>query len=206
MTPILQRPLELGADLTVLSTTKYIDGHNATVGGSIASRDEALLDRLRLIRKTLGTIQAPMEAWLTLQGMKTLPARMKLHCEGAQKIAEWLEKRPEVDYVIYSGLANFAQKELAAKQQLGAGGMVSFELKAGREGAVRVLNKLQLCSRAESLGGVETLMTHPSTTTHADVEPKMREHLGITDGLIRISVGLEAPEDILADIEQALRE
>ena len=206
LTPILQRPLDLGADLSVLSTTKYVDGHNATVGGSIASRDEALLDRLRLIRKTLGTIQAPFEAWLTLQGMKTLPVRMRMHCEGAHRIAEWLSGRHEVDYVLYPGLDNFAQKDLAAKQQLGSGGMVSFELKTGREGAVSFLNKLQLCSRAESLGGLETLMTHPSTTTHADVDQEVREHLGITDGLIRISVGLEAPVDILADIEQAFQE
>jgi cystathionine beta-lyase/cystathionine gamma-synthase len=205
LTPVLQRPLDLGADITVLSTTKYIDGHNATVGGSIATRDEALLERLRLIRKTLGTIQAPFEAWLTLQGMKTLPARLRLHCEGAQRIASWLAQRPEVGYVLYPGLDSYPQKELAARQQKAPGGMVSFELNEGREGAVRLLNSLQLCSRAESLGGLETLMTHPSTTTHADVEPEVRAALGITDGLIRISVGLEDPEDILADIEQALR-
>ena len=203
LTPILQKPLELGADISILSTTKYIDGHNATVGGSIATRDEKLLERLCLIRKTLGTTQAPFEAWLTLQGIKTLPARLRLHCEGAEVIARWLETHPAVEYVLYPGLDSFPQKALAEKQQRAPGAMIAFELKAGAEAAIQALNSVQLCSRAESLGGLETLITHPSSTTHADVDPELRRSLGISDGLIRLSVGLEAPEDIIADLEQA---
>jgi cystathionine beta-lyase/cystathionine gamma-synthase len=203
LTPILQKPLTLGADISVLSTTKYIDGHNATLGGSLATQDEQLLERFRLIRKTIGTTQAPFEAWLTLQGMKTLPARLRLHCEGAQRIAEWLEAHPAVDYVSYPGLASFPQKDLAAKQQRAPGAMIAFELKAGNEAAIRALNHVQLCSRAESLGGLETLITHPSSTTHADLDPDFRRTLGISDGLIRLSVGLEDPEDLIADLAQA---
>jgi cystathionine beta-lyase/cystathionine gamma-synthase len=204
LTPVLQRPFDLGADISILSTTKYIDGHNATVGGSIATHDENLIERLRLIRKTLGTIQAPFEAWLTLQGVKTLPARLRLHCEGALRIAQWLEAHPAVKHVFYPGLDSFPQKALAGKQQRDGGGIIAFELKAGAEAAKLTLNHLQLCSRAESLGGLETLVTHPSTTTHADVDSDVRQSLGITDGLIRISVGLEDPEDLIADFDQAI--
>jgi len=203
LTPILQKPLELGADISVLSTTKYIDGHNATVGGSIATRDERLLERIRLIRKTIGTTQAPFEAWLTLQGIKTLPARLRLHCEGAAVIARWLENHPDVEHVYYPGLDSFPQKALAEKQQRAPGGMLAFELKGGLETAKRALNSVHLCSRAESLGGLETLITHPSSTTHADLDPELRRGLGISDGLVRLSVGLEDPEDIIADLEQA---
>jgi cystathionine beta-lyase/cystathionine gamma-synthase len=204
LTPILQKPFELGADISVLSTTKYIDGHNATVGGSLATHDEQLLERFRLIRKTIGTTQAPFEAWLTLQGMKTLPVRLRIHSESAGIIARWLENHPAVDRVYYPGLDSFPQKALAEKQQAAPGGMLSFELKADPDAAIRMLNHVQLCSRAESLGGLETLITHPSSTTHADVEPDLRRSLGISDGLIRLSVGLEAAEDIIADLEQAL--
>jgi cystathionine beta-lyase/cystathionine gamma-synthase len=204
LTPLLQKPFDLGADISVLSTTKYIDGHNATVGGSVATHDEPLLERLRLIRKTIGTTQAPFEAWLTLQGMKTLPARLRLHCEGAAIIARWLENHPAVEQVYYPGLDSFPQKELALKQQRAAGGMLAFELKAGAEATIRALNSVKLCSRAESLGGLETLITHPSSTTHADLDPELRRGLGITDRLVRLSVGLEAPEDIIADLEQAI--
>jgi len=203
LTPILQKPLELGADISVLSTTKYIDGHNATVGGSLATCDEKLLERFRLVRKTIGTTQAPFEAWLTLQGIKTLPARLRLHCDGASLIARWLDEHPAVDRVYYPGLDSFPQKALADKQQSAAGGMIAFELKAGPDVAIRALNSVKLCSRAESLGGLETLITHPASTTHADLDTELRRKLGISDGLIRLSVGLEAAEDIIADLEQA---
>jgi cystathionine beta-lyase/cystathionine gamma-synthase len=203
LTPVLQKPFELGADISVLSTTKYIDGHNATVGGSLATRDEALLERLRLIRKTLGTIQAPFEAWLTLQGVKTLPARLKIQCENAMALAQWLERHPAVDRVYYPGLDSCPQRALAMAQQSAPGGMLAFELKAGFDATLRVLNGLKLCVRAESLGGLETLVTHPSSTTHADLDPDLRRGLGISDSLVRVSVGLEAPEDIIADLEQA---
>ncbi len=203
LTPLLQRPLDLGADVSLLSTTKYIDGHNATLGGSIATRDESLLERLRIVRKTLGTTQAPFEAWLVLQGIKTLPARLKLHCDNAQLVASWLESHPRVGRVYYPGLDSFPQKRLAERQQSGFGGMIAFELEAGFDATIRALNNVKLCSRAESLGGLETLITHPSSTTHADVEPDLRRKIGISDGLVRLSVGLEAPEDIIADLDQA---
>ena len=206
LTPVLQKPFELGADISVLSTTKYIDGHNATVGGSLAARDEVLLERFRLIRKTIGAIQAPFDAWLTLQGVKTLPARLRLHCENAAVIARWLEAHPAVARVYFPGLDSFPQKALAERQQSGPGGIVSFELEAPSETAIKMLNSLKLCLRAESLGGLETLLTHPPSTTHADLDPEYRRRIGISDGFIRISVGLESVRDIIADLEQAFAE
>lgn len=203
LTPVLQDVFALGADISVLSTTKYIDGHNATLGGSLATRDEKLLERFRLIRKTIGATQAPFEAWLTLQGIKTLPARLKIHCENAQIVAEWLETHPAVARVYFPGLDSCTQKGLADKQQTAPGGMLAFELKAGFDATIRALNNVKLCSRAESLGGLETLITHPSSTTHADVAPEVRRALGISDGLVRLSVGLEAAQDIIADLDQA---
>jgi cystathionine beta-lyase/cystathionine gamma-synthase len=204
LTPILQRPLELGADISVLSTTKYIEGHHATVGGSLACRDEKLLERFRLVRKTIGAIQAPLDAWLTLRGLKTLPLRMKAHSETAAMVAEWLEAHPAVARVYYPGLDSFPQKALAEGQQRTFGGMLSFELDAGPQEAIAVMNALKLWIRAESLGGVESLVTHPATATHADVPVETRHKLGISDGLIRLSVGLEAAEDLIADLRQAL--
>jgi cystathionine beta-lyase/cystathionine gamma-synthase len=206
LTPLLQKPFELGADISVLSTTKYIDGHNATVGGSLAAHDGALLERFRLVRKTIGAIQAPFDAWLTLQGIKTLPARLRLHCENATVIARWLEAHPSVARVYFPGLDSFPQKALAERQQSGPGGIVSFELKAPSETAIKMLNSLKLCLRAESLGGLETLLTHPPSTTHADLDPEFRRRIGISDGFIRISVGLESARDIIADLEQAFAE
>jgi len=203
LTPLLQRPFALGADISVLSTTKYVDGHNATVGGSLATKDEALLERFRLIRKTVGSIQSPFEAFLTLQGLKTLPARMKIHCENALVIARWLEGHTAVERIYYPGLSTFPQYELARRQQKGPGGMLAFELKATAEDSLAVMNALKLCTRAESLGSVETLITHPASATHGDIPKEERDRLGITDRLIRLSVGLEAPEDIIADLDQA---
>lgn len=203
LTPVLQGVFALGADISVLSTTKYIDGHNATLGGSLATHDAALLERFRLVRKTVGSTQAPFEAWLLLQGIKTLPARLKIHCDNAQIIAEWLETHPAVSRVYFPGLDSCPQKALADRQQRAPGGMLAFELKAGYDATIRALNHVKLCSRAESLGGTETLITHPSSTTHADVEPHVRQALGISDGLVRLSVGLEAARDIIADLEQA---
>jgi cystathionine beta-lyase/cystathionine gamma-synthase len=204
LTSILQPVLELGADISVLSTTKYIEGHNSTVGGSLATRDESLLDRFRLIRKTTGCIQSPQEAWLTLRGLKTLPVRMKLHCENACIVAQWLEQHPAVKCVHYPGLASFPQRALAERQHAAHGGMLSFEIKAGSEAAITLMNSVKLCSLAENLGAVETLITHPVSMTHGDVPAEKRQQVGITDGLIRLSVGLEAPEDIVADLDQAL--
>jgi cystathionine beta-lyase/cystathionine gamma-synthase len=204
LTPVAQRPLELGADITLLSTTKYIEGHNSTVGGSIATRDEALLERLRLVRKTLGCIQSPQESWLTLRGLKTLPLRLQQHSTNAQRVAEWLEQHPKVARVYYPGLTSFAQFALGQKQQALAGGMLAFELKGGAEAGIQLMNTVRLCLLAENLGAVETLITHPVSMTHGDVPQDIRERTGITDGLVRLSVGLENPADIIADLESAL--
>ncbi len=204
LTPLGQKALELGADISLLSTTKYIEGHNATVGGSITTRDTELLDRLRFVRKTLGTIQSPQEAWLTLRGLKTLPFRLRLHSENALVVARWLERHPAVRYVIYPGLESFSQRELAARQQLAPGGLISFEVKGGAEASIELMNSVKLCSLAENLGAVETLITHPVTMTHADVPAADREAAGITEGLVRLSVGLEDVSDITADLDQAL--
>src|SRR6201996_2445448 len=204
LTPVLLRPLDLGADITMLSTTKYIEGHTATVGGSIASRDERILDRLRLIRKTLGSIQSPHEAWLTARGIKTLPLRLQQHSRGAQVVAEWLEQHPDIAHVHYPGLASFPQRELAERQHSLHGGMLSFELKQGAEAGIALMNAGRLCVLAENLGAAKTLITHPVSMTHGDVPREMRERIGITDGLVRLSVGLEDPRDIIADLSQAL--
>ena len=205
LTPVLQRPLELGADISVLSTTKYIEGHNATVGGSVATKDQALIDRLRLVRKTLGCIQSPLESWITLRGLKTLPVRMQRHSENALAVARWLEQHPSVERVYYPGLDSFPQKELADRQQALPGGMLSFEVRGGTEAGIAVMNSVKLCSLAENLGAVETLITHPASMTHADVPPETRAAIGISDGLVRLSVGLESPRDLIADLEQAFR-
>ncbi len=204
LTPVLQRPLELGADITLLSTTKYIEGHNSTVGGSIATRDEVLLERLRLIRKTLGCIQSPQESWLTLRGLKTLPLRLRQHCESAQKIAEWLEQHPKIARVHFPGLLNFPQFSLAQQQQALPGGIIAFELKGGADAGIQLMNTVKLCILAENLGAAETLITHPVSMTHGDVPREIRERAGITDGLVRLSVGLESAADIIADLENAL--
>jgi len=204
LTPVLQRPLDLGADVALYSTTKYLDGHNATVGGAVCSRDTALLERLRYIRTTLGTIQTPFEAWLTLQGMKTLPLRMARHSENALTVARHLQQLLAVKTVSYPGLSSFPQHELAVRQQRRGGGMVTFELHGGLAAAVRLTRALRLCSLAENLGSAETLVTHPATMTHHSIPATEREALGIGDGLIRLSVGLEDPEDIIADLSQAI--
>jgi cystathionine gamma-lyase len=203
LTPLLQDVLGMGVDISMLSTTKYIDGHNATIGGSLATHSAEITERLRLVRKTLGTIASPMDSWLTLQGVKTLPARLALHCKNAQEIAEWLEAHPRVERVYYPGLDSFPQKALAERQQKGFGGMLAFELKASTQESLHFIDALKLCTCAESLGSVETLITNPATASHCDIPLEIRERLGVTDRLIRLSVGLEAPKDLIADFEQA---
>jgi len=206
LTAALLRPLDLGADISVYSTTKYIEGHNGTVGGAVVTNDEALLERLRFVRKSLGTIQTPLEAWLTLRGIKTLPLRIEHHSRSAQQIAEWLEQHPAVSRVLYPGLKSFPQAELAQKLHPRGlhGGVISFELQGGTDAALAFVRNISLCSLAESLGAVETLVTHSATMTHADVPRAQREAAGITDGLVRLSIGLEDPDDIIADLRQAL--
>lgn len=204
LTAALQPVFELGADISVLSTTKYIEGHNATVGGSLATKDETLLERFRLVRKTIGCIQSPLESWLTLRGLKTLSMRLARHSENALAVASWLERHLTVSRVFYPGLESFPQYELACRQHGAHGGMLSFEVTGGTPAALELMKSVKLCALAENLGAAETLITHPASMTHADIPPATREALGIPDGLIRLSVGLEDPADIIADLEQAL--
>ncbi|HEX9710221.1 MAG TPA: PLP-dependent aspartate aminotransferase family protein [Candidatus Thermoplasmatota archaeon] len=206
LTPYGQRAIDLGADLAIHSTTKYLEGHNATVGGAVVVRRGAdWLEPLRLLRKCAGTIMAPFEAWLTLRGTKTLAVRLDRHAASAQVVAQFLEGRPEVRRVNYPGLASHPQRALAARQQRHGGGVVSFELAGGLPAVRRFADALQVVTLAENLGAVESLLTHPATMTHAAYTPQERDALGVTDGLLRISVGLEAEGDILEDLERGLR-
>jgi cystathionine beta-lyase/cystathionine gamma-synthase len=204
LTAALQPVFELGADISVLSTTKYIEGHNATVGGSLATKQEPLLERFRLVRKTIGCIQSPLESWLTQRGLKTLSMRLDRHSQNALTVATWLENHPGVARVFYPGLRSFPQYELACRQHAAHGGMLSFEVTGGTPAALELMKSVKLCALAENLGAAETLITHPASMTHADIPPETRVELGIPDGLIRLSVGLEDPPDIIADLEQAL--
>jgi cystathionine beta-lyase/cystathionine gamma-synthase len=204
LTGVLQRPLELGAHVSVHSTTKFIDGHNAAVGGALLTEDGELHERLLFVRKTAGSIQTPFGAWLTHQGLTTLPLRMEQHSRSALALGEWLEARSEVHRVLYPFLPSFPQHELARRQQRAGGGVLAFELAGGEEAALAMLPALQRILLAESLGAAQTLATHPATMTHADVPEDQRRAVGLTGGLIRLSVGLEDPEDLMADLDQAL--
>jgi cystathionine beta-lyase/cystathionine gamma-synthase len=205
LTAALQPCFPLGADVVLYSTTKYVEGHNATVGGAILARDEALLERLRFVRNAVGSIQSPFEAWLTLRGLKTLPLRIREHSRNALEIARFLEAHPSVERVAYPFLESFPQHALARRQQSAGGGLVSFEVRGGSEAGIALLNRLELCSLAENLGAVETLVTHPASMTHASIPREERERLGIGEGLIRLSVGLESPKDLIAELDEALR-
>ena len=203
LTAVLQRPLDLGADFSVLSTTKFVDGHSAALGGAIVGRDEALLAELRFVRKCTGTIQTPFNAWLTLQGLKTLPLRIRRQSESAAWIAESLAGLEDVARVFYPTLL---ARDLAERQHLGAhGAVVSFELAGGFERARAFLSRVELCTLVEHVGSVETLLTHSASMTHGGVSPEDRTAAGVSEGLLRLSVGLEDPGDVLADLEQAIR-
>ncbi|CAG0991395.1 cystathionine gamma-lyase [Phycisphaerales bacterium] len=209
LTPVLSRPLDLGADICVYSTTKHIEGHSSAMGGSITTRDEGLLTKIRWVRKCIGNIQAPFNAYLTERGLATLPLRLREHSRNAQRVAEWLASRigEGVSCVHYPGLPDHPQHELALRQHVGGefhGGVVSFEVAGGYDAARRLLANLRLCSLVEHVGSVETLVTHSASMTHADVPREHRLRVGITDGLVRISVGLEDPADVIADLEQGL--
>lgn len=204
LTSLLQDVLTQGADVVVYSTTKYIEGHNATVGGALLSRDEVLLERLRLVQSTLGVAQSPFEAWLTLRGLKTLPMRLERHSANALVVARWLQEHPLVSSVTYPWLDSFPQAELARRQQKTGGGMLTFELAGGVPAAMLAMKSLRLCTLAENLGAVETLATHSASMTHASLTADERQRLGIGDGLVRLSVGLENPEDIIADLAAAI--
>ncbi|HUI40740.1 MAG TPA: cystathionine gamma-synthase [Terriglobia bacterium] len=203
MSPYFQRPLALGADLAVHSTTKYLNGHSDGVGGAIALNDAALAERLKFLQNAAGAILGPFDSWLVLRGVKTLAVRMRKHDENGQAVAYYLAAHPKVKKVNYPGLPSHPQHELANRQMTGFGGMISFET-GSLENAKTVLKSVRLCSLAESLGGVETLISHPATMTHASVPAEARQSLGITDGLVRISVGIEDAEDLIADLDQAL--
>lgn len=205
LTPALQRPLDLGADIVLHSTTKFIEGHNATVGGALITRNAELHEKLAFVRNAIGAIQAAFPAWLTLQGVKTLPLRMAQHSANALRVAEFLESHPRVEWIAYPGLESFPQYELARRQQKSGGALLAFEVEGGVEAGVRLMNSIKLCSLAENLGAAETLITHPVSMTHGDVPPEQRAAAGITDGLVRLSVGLENPDDLIADLDQALR-
>ena len=205
LTPVLQKPLDLGADISLHSTTKFIDGHNATIGGVLITRNKELHERFDFIRKSTGTIQSPFDAWLTLQGAKTLPLRIRQHSENALAVANYLQSHPRVTTLHYPGLDSFAQRELAERQQGSGGALIAFEVEGGTEAGIKLMNSVQLCSLAENLGSAETLITHPASMTHAAVPEEQRAAAGITDGLVRLSVGLENPVDLIADLDQALR-
>jgi cystathionine gamma-lyase len=204
LTPYFQRPLDLGANISVHSTTKYFDGHNATVGGAVVVDSKELEQKVRFHQNATGVIMSPFVAWLTLQGTKTLSVRLERQSANAQAISEFLEQHPKVTNVRYPGLPSFPQHALAKKQASGFGAMLWFEVEGGVEAGKKLMDSVKLCTLAENLGSVETLITHPVTMTHADVEPAERKRVGITDGLVRLSVGLEDVEDLIGDLRTAL--
>lgn len=203
MSPCLQRPLELGIDIVVHSTTKFLNGHSDSVGGIVVCNDDQINQELHFIQNAAGAILSPFDSWLVLRGTKTLAVRMKAHEDNGRRLARFLAQHPKVGKVNYPGLECHPQHQLALRQQHGFGALISFET-GSFENAKRVLNSLRLCSLAESLGGIETLASHPASMTHASVPEQDRRKLGITEGLVRISVGLEDIEDLEADLEQAL--
>ena len=203
-TPVFLRPFEFGADIVMHSTTKYISGHNQIIGGIIITNDEEIQERMKFVQKTIGAVPSPFDCWLTLLGVKTLHLRMHRHASNAQAVAEFLESHPQVEKITYPGLKSHPQYGVAKEQMDGFSGMISFELKGEIPAGITVMNNVKLCSLAESLGAVETMITHPASMTHVDVPVEERHARGLTDGLVRISVGIEDPEDIIDDLKQAL--
>jgi cystathionine gamma-synthase len=204
LSPALQQPLGLGADIVVHSTTKYLNGHSDVVGGAVVVADSDLLEQLQFWCNALGLAGSPFDSFLTLRGIRSLHARLRVHEENAHAIAEFAERHPGIDRVYYPGLPTHSGHDIASRQQAGFGGMVSLELRGGQKAARVFLGSLALFSLAESLGGVESLACHPYSMTHAAVDAESKRRAGIGSGLIRLSVGIEAKEDLLADIEQAL--
>lgn len=203
-TPCLQNPLDLGADIVCHSTTKYIGGHSDLIGGALLTNSSELADQFKFIQLSVGAVPSPWDCFLSLRSTKTLSIRMERHCQNAQKIAEFLENHPKVEKVIYPGLVSHPQHELAKKQMRGFGGIVTFNIKGGLTEASEFLKSVKLFSLAESLGGVESLIEHPAIMTHASIPKEMREAIGITDTLIRVSVGIEDIEDLVTDLKTAL--
>src|ERR671916_1004743 len=203
LSPYLQRPLEFGVDIVLHSTTKYLNGHSDSVGGVVVLNDEQDAEWIKFIQNSVGAILSPFDSWLIMRGIKTLALRMEQHDRNGRAVAAFLEEHPKVEKLYYPGSLSHKQHDLAKRQQRGFGGMVAFDV-GSLEAARTVLEGVRLCTLAESLGAVETLISHPATMTHASVLPETRARLGITDGLVRISVGLEETEDIIADLDQAL--
>lgn len=201
--PYLQSPLQLGADISINSVTKYIGGHSDVVMGILVCNDQAMNDKLFFTSKTVGGTPGPFDCYLALRGLKTLKVRMDAHCRSAQIIAEYLEKHPQVEKIVYPGLPSHPQHEVAKKQMRGFGGMITFFLKGGIEESRKFLAAMKTMTLAESLGGVESLIECPAVMTHFSVPPEIRKQLGISDNLIRISVGLEDIEDLVHDLKQA---
>ncbi len=203
MSPYLQRPIDFGVDIVVHSTTKYLNGHSDSIGGFVALNNEKDAEWIGFIQNSVGAILSPFDSFLVLRGTKTLAVRMDAHDKNGRQVATFLAEHPKVQKVYYPGLVSHPQHELAKKQQKGFGGMVAFET-GSFDNAKKVLESVKLCTLAESLGGVESLISHPATMTHASVPLEKREKLGITDGLVRVSVGIEDVEDIILDLDQAL--
>ena len=204
MSPYFQQPLALGADLVVHSTTKFLNGHSDGLGGVVVCARQEHAEKLAFLQKASGAILSPFECWLVLRGVKTLAARMEIHDRSGRIVAEFLSKHNKVESVFYPGLIHHPEHALAKRQMSGFGSMISFET-GSLKNANKMLKKLRICSLGESLGGVETLISHPATMTHAGLGPRGRKEIGITDGLVRISVGIEDVEDILDDLHQALK-
>jgi cystathionine gamma-lyase len=204
MSPYFQKPLEHGADIVVHSMTKYLGGHSDVVGGGIVVNDKDIYERLKFVQNAVGAVPSPFDVFLTLRGIKTLALRMERHNNNAMKVAKFLSEHPNVNKVFYPGLEDHPGFEIGKRQMTGFGGIISFEVKGGLEAARKFLKSVKICSLAESLGAVETLIEHPGIMTHASIPKERREEIGITDGLIRISVGIENVEDIVEDLEKAL--
>jgi len=203
--PWVQRPLEFGFDIVVHSTTKYLNGHSDMVGGVVVvGQNQEVREKIAFLQNAVGSISGPFDSFLALRGLKTLSLRMERHCTSALRIAEFLEAHPQVDGVIYPGLTSHRQHELAKRQMRGFGGIITARIKGGLEGATRFLERCQLFTLAESLGGVESLIEHPAIMTHASVPPQVRAELGIDDGLVRLSVGIEDADDLIQDLRSAL--
>jgi cystathionine beta-lyase/cystathionine gamma-synthase len=204
MSPYFQRPLSLGADIVVHSATKYLGGHSDLIGGTLVVNRDDLFERLAFLQNAIGGVPGPMDAWLVLRGLKTLAVRMREHEHNARQVASFLQGHPRVQRVFYPGLAEHPQHALAKRQMSGFGGMISFEVEGGLEAAQRVVERTQLFTLAESLGGVESLIELPALMTHASIPAETRQAHGVSDGLIRISVGLEEVADLISDLDQAL--
>ncbi len=203
-TPALQRPLALGADIVVHSATKYLDGQGRCVGGAVVGSEAVVGEGVYGFLRTCGPTMSPFNAWVFLKGLETLPLRMRAHCESAQQLAEWLQNQPQISQVHYPGLASHPQHNLAADQQLGFGGIVSFELAGGRTAAWKVIDATRLCSITANLGDTKTTITHPATTTHGRLTPEQLAEAGIADGLVRVAVGLESVDDLREDLARGL--